>query len=140
MSTDLQSSAKAVQERGVPSSAVISGILLAIVGVLGFVNSYLILASSIIFGWLIVGLIGFFSIVAGISIIQDLEWGYSAGMTLGILNLFVGFIELIGAINVYYAIRGWIGIGQAIGISTLILSAVALYLMSRAESKRYFDY
>lgn len=81
------------------------------VGICGLIDSYLILASLIVWGWLIVGGIGLFTLISGISLIGETSWGWSAGSSLAILNLFIGFIELIGAFNYHYAILGWIGIG-----------------------------
>lgn len=115
------------------------------VGICGFVDSYLILASYIIWGWLIVGGIGLFTLITGIALISGADWAWSAGTSLGILNLFIGFIELLGAFNYHYAILGWVGIGQGVGVATLVLSAIALYLLYRGEVRsyyygRYYDY
>jgi len=111
---------------------------LIIVGVCGFIDSYLILASLIVWGWLIVGGLGFFTLVSGFALMSDADWAWSAGSTLAVMNLFVGFIELIGAFNYHYAILGWVGIGQAVGAATLVLSAISLYLLSRGEVKSYY--
>jgi hypothetical protein len=110
-----------------------------IVGICGFIDSYLILASLIVWGWLITGAIGLFTLASGIALMTGADWAWSAGTTLGILNLFIGFIELIGAFNYHYAILGWVGIGQAVGAVTLIFSAVALYLLYRSEVRQYYS-
>ena len=112
--------------------------MLAIVGVLCFVNSYLIIASSIVFGWFIVATIGAASLVVGICLIPGLGWAYSGTTNLAVLNLFIGFIEMIASLSPRYAILGWIGLGQAVGASTLVLSFAVLYLLNRSECKDYF--
>ena len=122
-----------------------AGICLVGVGICGFVDSYLILASYIIWGWLIIGGIGLFTLISGISLISGADWAWSAGTSLAILNLFIGFIELLGAFNYRYVILGWTAIGQGVGVATLILSALALYFLYRGEVRsyyygRYYDY
>ena len=109
------------------------------VGICGFVDSYLILASYIVWGWLIVGAIGLFSLITGVALMGGATWAWSAGSTLSILNLFIGFIELIGAFNYHYAVLGWVGYGQAVGAATLVLSAISLYLLYRIEVRTYYD-
>jgi len=111
---------------------------LAIVGVLGFVDSYLILASSIVFGWFIIGAIGFVTLICGIALIRGVNWSWNVGTTMAILNIFVGFVESIGAFNSYYAILGWVGLGQGVGGATVILSAATLYLLFRQDVQNYF--
>jgi hypothetical protein len=122
-----------------PVTLVIAGIFLIGVGICGFIDSYLILASYIVWGWLIVGGIGLFTLISGIALVGGAVWAWSAATSLAIFNLFIGFIELIGAFNYHYAILGWTGIGQAVGVVTLILSAVALYLLYRGEVRTYYD-
>ena len=109
------------------------------VGICGFIDSYLILASLIVWGWLIVGGIGFFTFISGVGLLGGATWAWGAGSTLAILNLFIGFIELLGAFNYRYAVLGWVGIGQAVGAATLVLSAVTLYLLYRKEVRTYYD-
>jgi hypothetical protein len=121
-----------------PSSVTIAGILLVLVGICGFIDSYLILASLILWGWLIIGGIGFFTLVSGLGLMTGAEWAWGAGTTLAILSLFAGFVELIGAFNVRYAILGWVGIGQAVGAATLVLSAIALYFLYRGDVRSYY--
>jgi len=121
-----------------PVASTVAGIFLIGVGICGFIDSYLILASVIIWGWLIVGGIGFFTLISGISLMTGADWSWSAGISLATLNLFIGFIELIGAFNYHYVILGWVGYGQALGAATLILSAIALYLLYRGEVRSYF--
>jgi hypothetical protein len=135
MSTSQQQKQKTTR----PSTATIAGGLLVIVGICGFIDSYLILASLIVWGWLIVGAIGFFTLMSGIGLISGADWAWSAGSTLAILNLFIGFIELIGAFNYHYAVLGWVGIGQAVGVVTLLVSAVSLYLLYRKEVRDYYN-
>jgi len=67
------------------------------------------------------------------------DWAWSVGSTFAILNLFVGFFELIGAFNYHYYILGLVGVGQALGAITLIFSAISLYLLYRAEVKSYYQ-
>jgi hypothetical protein len=122
-----------------PSTLTIAGIFLIAIGICGFVDSYLILASSIIWGWLIVGGIGFFTLMSGFGVISGAPWAWSSGISFAVLNLFIGFIELIGAFNYHYVILGWVGLGQAIGIVTLLLSAIILYLLYRGEVKSYYS-
>ena len=133
------------REKGRPIALTVAGISLVGVGICGFVDSYLILASYIVWGWLIIGGIGLFTLITGISLMSGADWAWSAGTSLGILNLFIGFIELLGAFNYHYAILGWVGIGQGVGVATLLLSAIALYFLYRGEVKsyyygRYYDY
>jgi hypothetical protein len=109
-----------------------------LVGICGFIDSYLILASLIVWGWLIIGGIGFFTFISGIGLMAGADWAWEAGTTLGILNIFVGFVELIGAFNYHYAILGWVGLGQAIGAVTLLMSGISLYLLFRDEVKSYY--
>lgn len=111
---------------------------MALVGICGFIDSYLILSSLIIWGWLIVGGIGLFTLISGIGLINGADWAWSAGSSLAIVNFFVGFIELIGAFNYHYIILGWVGIGQGVGVATIVLSAIALYLLYRGEVKAYY--
>jgi hypothetical protein len=134
----MQSSQPQQAEVRRPSTLPIIGIMLVIAGIFGFVNSYLILASVIIWGWLIVGLIGLATLAAGVAFFSDVDWAYEAGFNLSILNLFVGFIEMIGALNFHYAVLGWVGLGQGIGIGTIIVSAAALYFISRQEVRDYY--
>jgi len=112
---------------------------LILVGICGLIDSYLILASLIVFGWLIVGGIGFFTLVSGLALMTGADWAWSAATSLAILSLFTGFIELIGAFNSHYAILGWVGIGQALGVATLLLSAISLYLLYRDEVRSYYS-
>jgi hypothetical protein len=120
------------------SSILIAGILMAVVGFLGLLNSYLILASAIILGWLIVGFVGIITLAAGIALLQGSEWAYSAATSLGVLNLFIGFIALLGALNYRYRIIGWVGIGQAVGVGIFVLSAIALFLLYREGTSNEF--
>ena len=127
------------EQKGRPFTLNIAGIFLIVVGIFGLIDSYLILASVIIWGWLIVGGIGFFTIVSGIALMTDVNWAWSGATSLAIMNLFLGFIELIGAFNYHYIILGWVGIGQAVGAGTLILSAISLYLLYRKDARSYYD-
>jgi hypothetical membrane protein len=122
-----------------PTSLVISGVLLALVGIFGFIDAYLIVASLIFYGWFIVGVIALVTLATGIALIGDVDWAWAAGTSLSVLNLIVGFIELLGAFNSNYIILGWVGIGQALGGATIIFSAVALYLLYRKETRLYFE-
>jgi hypothetical protein len=122
-----------------PAALIVAGVFLVVVGILGFIDSYLILASYIIWGWLIVGGIGLFTLISGVALMGGAAWAWGAASSLAILNLFIGFIELLGAFNYHYAILGWVGIGQAVGAGTLILSAVSLYLLYRKEVRSYYD-
>jgi hypothetical protein len=103
------------------------------------VNSSLIIASSIIWGWLIVGLIGLVTLACGIGLFGRSDWAYGLALNMSILNVFVGFIEILGSFNVAYAIRGWVGLGSAIGFGTLILSLVSIYLLFRGEVGDYYE-
>ena len=111
------------------------GILEIVVGIFGFVDSYLLVASLIIFGWLIVGGIGLFTIAAGFGLLMDEDWAWGSSTVLCILNIFVGFIEILGAFNVMFIITGLVGIGQFVGVGTLVLSAVSLYLLFRTAER-----
>jgi len=137
MTSNMQSSQEYFQAHR-PGIVTIAGIMMILAGIFGFINSYLILASAIFFGWFIVGLIGLVSFATGIGLMLDADWAYTGALNLAILNLFVGFIEIIGAFNYHYAILGWVGIGQGIGFGTLGVSAIALYLLYRNEVRSYF--
>lgn len=108
------------------------------VGIFGLIDSFLILASSIIWGWLIIGIIGLVTLASGIGLFRRTDWAYGLAANFSILNLFVGFIELIGAFNTHYAILGLVGIGQAVGVGTFVLSALALCILTRKEVKQYY--
>jgi len=118
-------------ERTRSSSVYIAGILMIVVGILGLTNSYLILASFVVFGWLISGLIGLGALAVGIGLLANSEWAYSAGTTIAILNVFMGIFELLGALNYHYLYLGWVGTASTIGIVTLILAAVSAFLIPR---------
>jgi hypothetical protein len=122
-----------------PAAASVAGIFLIGLGICGFIDSYLILASLIVWGWLIVGGIGLFTLIAGISLLTGASWGWGAATSLVFLNFFIGFIEIIGAFNYHYAVLGWVGVGQAVGAATLILSAVSLYLLYRHDVRAYYE-
>jgi len=109
------------------------------VGIFGLIDSYLILASAIIFGWLIVGVIGFATLATGVGLIQGRRWAWHTGVNLNILNLFLGFIELLGAFNSRFVILGWAGLGQALGVATFTLSAITLVILYRRRIRGYFD-
>ena len=121
-----------------PAIVPIAGALMIITGILGLSNSYLILASSIVWGWLISGIIGLITLGAGIGLFRRADWAYDVAINMAILNLFVGFIAFLGAFDVRYAILGWTGIGQGIGISIFILALISVILLSRREVRHYF--
>lgn len=128
------------QQQSVRLTAItVAGILLVLVGACGFINSYLILASLIVWGWLIVGGIGLFTFVTGIALMTGADWSWSAGSTLSILNLFMGFIEIIGAFNYRFVVLGWVGLGQGIGVATIVLSGISLFLLNQKEVTSYFS-
>lgn len=115
------------------------GLLMVIIGVLDLVDSALILGSAIIFGWLITGIIGLVTLACGVALFERTDWAYSVSLNLAILNVFVGFIEMIGAINYHYAIRGWVGIGEAVGVLTLIFSFTSIYILTRRDIRHYYE-
>jgi hypothetical protein len=117
----------------------VAGILMIIVGVFGLIDSYLILASTVIFGWLILGVIGFATLTTGVGLYHGGRWAWHTGVNLNILNLFIGFIEVLGAFNYRFVIRGWVGLGQALGAATIVLSAVTLAILYRRRIRRYFE-
>jgi len=124
----------------IPNAALIAGIILIIVGIFGFIDSYLILASTILLGWLVVGFIGFASLLSGIGVLLGSDSAYAVAIIMSALNLFVGLTEFLGAFNHVFAIMGWVGLGQAVGAGTLVLAALSLYLLSREDSKIFFNY
>lgn len=67
------------------------------------------------------------------------DWSWSAGSTLSILNLFMGFIEIIGAFNYRFVVLGWVGLGQGIGVATIVLSGISLFLLNQKEVTSYFS-
>ena len=139
MSTGQQPQQEQKKELKRPTTLVAAGVCLVGVGICGFIDSYLILASLIVWGWLIIGGIGLFTFISGLALMGGADWAWGAGTSLSILNLFIGFIELIGAFNSHYVILGWVGYGQAVGAVTLILSAIGLYLLYRKEVRAYYD-
>ena len=138
MTSNVQPSTQEYVQARRPTSVTIAAISMAIVGICAFINSYLILASGIFFGWLILGAIGFFTLVDGISLLSNVGWSYDGATTLCIINIFVGFIEIIGAYNFHFVVFGLVDVGIAIGVVTLVLSGTALYLLYRQAVRSYF--
>jgi len=122
-----------------PAAATIAAVMMILAGILSLGNSYLILASSIVFGWLIVGIFGLLSITAGVGLFQRADWAYRVGVNFAIMDIFVGFVAVLGAFNIQFAVLGWSGIGQAIGTSILILGAISLFLVTRREVRHYYE-
>jgi len=116
-----------------PSAATIGAILTVIVGILGFVQSWFIIASPLIFGWIIIGAIGLFAFISGLAMLTDAGWGWGIATLMCVLSVFAGFVEIIGSFIPYLRITGWSGIGGAIGVCTLVFSAAALYFLYRPE-------
>ena len=99
------------KKRGRPESITFAGLLLVIVGLLGFLNSYFILRSPVILGWLIVAVIGLGSLICGVGLLQTVDWAYDGGLTIAVLNFFLGAVEILGSFNHTSQVMG-IGVGQ----------------------------
>ena len=127
------------RERSRPTLVPVVGVLMLVIGVLDLVDSALILGSAIVFGWLITGIIGVFTFACGVALLERADWAYTVSKNMAILNIFVGFIEMIGAINYHYAIRGWVGVGEAVGVATLIFSLVSVYILFRRDVRHYYE-
>ena len=122
-----------------PVSIPVAGVCLIIAGILAFVNSYLILASSIFWGWLILDFIGVGALVCGAALLEGFQWGYDGAGTIAVLMLIVGIIAVLGAFNIRFQILGWVGLGTAIGGAMIVLSALALIFLYRPQSRYYFE-
>jgi hypothetical protein len=121
-----------------PAIASLSAFFMIICGFLAFANSYLLIASNIVFGWLIVGFFALFSLIAGIGLFQRADWAYRVGFNFAIIDMMIGFVALIGAFDPRYAVLGWTGIGQAIGVGLLVLGALSLIILSRRQVRHYY--
>jgi hypothetical protein len=122
-----------------PVLASVSAIAMIIAGILSLTNSYLILASLIISGWLIVGVFGIFSIVAGAGLLERKPWSYTVTIDFAIVDLFVGFIAFIGAFDPRYSILGWTGIGQGVGIGIFIMGIISLICVTRPQVRHFYE-
>ena len=111
------------------SSMAAAGILTIIVGILGFIDSWFILASPLVFGWLIIGGIGFLAFISGIGLFTGADWAWGGATLACLLSLFAGFIEMIGYFDAYLRITGWANTDLYIGLATLASSAIALALL-----------
>jgi hypothetical protein len=130
---------QSTKEEHRPSSISVAGSLLILVGLLAFINSYLIITSANIWGWLIVGAIGLVSLACGIGLFQNANWSYNLGLTIAIMNFFLGAIEILGSFNDQYQIHGWLGAGEITGTLTVILTVLAVFFLYRKESRAYYQ-
>ncbi|MFI5419488.1 MAG: hypothetical protein ACHQ1H_00825 [Nitrososphaerales archaeon] len=125
-------------EVGRPTGVAIAGIFTIIVGILGFIDSYFILASPLIFGWLIIGGIGFVALFSGIGLFTGADWAYGGATLMCLLSLFAGFIEIIGYFDPYLRISGWASYDVWIGVGTLASAAIALAFLYSSDVVAYF--
>jgi len=113
--------------------------MLIIAGAFGLADSWLLLVSPIIFGWFVVGAIGVFSLATGFGLMSGAEWAWSGAVLASVVNIFVGFIELLGAFNIYFVITGLTIWGELIGAGTLIASIIAIVLLYRPSVQSYYE-
>ena len=123
-----------------PSILKIAGAITVIVGILGLAASLFIIFSPIIFGWLIMALIGFFALISGAAILAGADWGRDTAIMTCILSLFAAAIEILGSFNSYLRIVGVSTAWGGIGIATLIASAAALYFLYRPDVVEWYTY
>jgi len=126
------------KESGRPASITFAGLFLIIVGLLSFLNSYFILTSPVILGWFIIGIIGLGSLICGLGLLQTADWAYSGGLTIAVLNFFIGAIEILGSFDQSHQIMG-IGAGQLIGALTLLFTVLAMAFLYRKETREYYN-
>jgi len=136
----MSSSSQAYVQEKRPAVASIAGSLLIIAGVFGLANSALILYSPIILGWFVAGAIGFFSIATGFGVLTGAQWAWSGATMSAIVNIFVGFIAMLGALNPYFLITGLTIYGEIFGACILGLSIVSIILLYRPSVKKYYKY